>query len=311
MGGGVSVGTGTDLTSSPVEPGAAGFVRLQNRTILLSTDPRGGDRGPKLDLEFAAQASLHGRNHGETPMELKPSSPEPNQGVKKKRRQPGRPAKTEPAVTPAKLETIAQGYLMGKTLRMISDEVGVSHEAIRYHLNRHIRPSFAANTQRTLAELLAELRLVAACAWSEYERSRMNTTQQSTTIKTAPVSSRKSAKFKVVERTIKKQRSKSQSEWLRVIRECMELEDRLLGYSKNYQPPEPEGLRYAGCDPEEVNAQMLVRLAAAIEKRRETFGVDADGKALFPNEGVTPIPHDFERLLDNKEPAERGSHSPK
>ncbi len=75
-------------------------------------------------------------------------------------------------VTPEVLETIAKGFLCGKTLREIGREVGINHNTVDYHLEKTIRPVWREHIRDDLKEDLAKVALIEREAWKRYRVSQ-------------------------------------------------------------------------------------------------------------------------------------------
>jgi hypothetical protein len=187
--------------------------------------------------------------------------------TKSTKRKPGRPRDLERPLPPERLEELENKWLKGWSHRRLAARFGVTEGAIRHHLRHTVVPAFQETLWHTKQVKLRQLRLITRRAWQEF-----HSTADSEVIETIKeVLSQKGRKVKL--RTLRRKLPERKSAWLTVILDCIREECRILGhYAKDKREVELKTsgeLRYAGRSVSDVDREMLAKLVAAIEERRE------------------------------------------
>lgn len=201
------------------------------------------------------------------------ASPPSQVGTPSASRGPGRPPKDDPVVTPEILQKIAELHLMGRRIREIAREVGVSHETVRYHLEHTVRPWLAANVVRKRDDILGEIDLMRRLIWREMLAELNDDGERLVQLRETTVddlSSDSPVRRKVTERVTRRRRREDVLPWVRALVGCMELEAKLTGLSSPKEAaPDRHELRWAGVEPEKIQNEMVRLLATRIKELQE------------------------------------------
>lgn len=195
----------------------------------------------------------------------------------KPRKRPQRPKAVgkRDKLTPAAIVRIHRQWLQGNPVAGLADEYGVTRGRV-YQVVHEFQGLLVADNQRTRDDILSELAMVRSVAWRKFQESESPITEErvESVFGWEPVKDKKTGKETLKEGVQKKlvtivRKRTGESQWLEIVRWAIEQECRIRGIYQQDVVSSDIGLRYAGSDPEEIDDQMVARMAAAIAKRRE------------------------------------------
>ena len=183
-----------------------------------------------------------------------------------KRRRPGRPRRSNRPVSPAKLSKIGGLWLTGHSYTEIGELIGVSRQAVSYHVDKTLKPMWKAGVQRTLGEELAKIRVLEQTGWRQFRSKEPVETHE----ELRHALSEGGVEGKLVERVTKTVRRCNQKAWLEVVQWCIEQRCKILGYYGSDEVKHEHGgeLRVAGMTASQVNEDMLKRVTKIVKERK-------------------------------------------
>ncbi len=180
------------------------------------------------------------------------------------RRKPGRPRHDEVAITPEKLQAMAEMYLRGQTLNAIARALGVNPGTVKDHLERHLRPMWVQEQVVRAEEELAKVSVVERVAWEKFTASSEPVTREM-------VREELTKTGKVAKKTIEMVRTKRTGEvvWLDIVKWAIEFRCKLTGLMiDRHEIKHSGGIRLAGQAPDEFDKNTMGLLLERIAERR-------------------------------------------
>ena len=84
------------------------------------------------------------------------------------KRRPGRPRKSESPLTPQKLALLNKLFLCGVPQKQIGAVIGISQQAVSYHIQNSLRPLWKEGIKLDRDHLIAEIENLKREAWEQY-----------------------------------------------------------------------------------------------------------------------------------------------
>lgn len=145
------------------------------------------------------------------------------------------------------------------------------HNRTIYRLrDRRIRPMLREMAKRPLEDIMGEITEIRRVAWKGYQATLAGLTEE--TVETALDEAKKGGKISeiMVKKVIRKLPNNTATAWLAVIQWCADFEAKIYGH---YAPTKSQvaiqgDFRVAGYSPDQINAENLAKLDAAIRQNR-------------------------------------------
>jgi len=183
-----------------------------------------------------------------------------------RKRRPGRPPAGQRLIGPGELHRVAKLWGEGHPVLAIAEELGVSEGTIRGHIARHVLPAWREDLQTAKREQLAKLGHIERVAWAKFHESEGPQTRDQ--IKRAL--SEKGVGLVEVERVATTISRTGEATWLSVVQWVHEQVCKIHGLyaaSKVQMSSGDDEFRVAGATVEQVDKEMLARLARLIRER--------------------------------------------
>lgn len=203
----------------------------------------------------------------------------PSEGPGKRR--PGRPKRSQRAVTPEVLEEISLALLHGQSCLATAKRLEIDESTVRHYRDKVLRPQWEAEAQAQRGMQLAKIDRLEAFAWDRLYASTKPMRRKQIRQAVADVIKGKRGAGKadgtkgdrdleIVERVMGSVTKIGEACWAQIIEWCGDYRARVFGY---YAPTkhmlELNELRVAGPDPEAVDEGMLERLMQKVRERQE------------------------------------------
>jgi DNA-binding transcriptional ArsR family regulator len=181
-------------------------------------------------------------------------------------RRAGRPKRSERAIGPKQLDTIASMYLQHATISEIAAALKVAHSTVRHHLDTHVKPTWAAEARKDLHAELARVALIEKTAWERFHASQKPQTKRQIRKELADAGGDE----KIIEKILTRTTRTGEVAWIQVVQWCLEFRARIFGHfaPSKYQVESAGEFRVAGATATEITEQMLARLQERMEERR-------------------------------------------
>ena len=180
------------------------------------------------------------------------------------KRKRGRPKKNDAAVTPEKLEIIADLWLRGKSYRSIAEEIGVDEKTVRHHLNAKIKPVWREEINSELHVEMAKVAKIEQVAWECFANSQDDETRE--TVKERLIEA--TANLELAEKITSKLKREGSTAWMTVIQWCIDWRAKVAGtYSAT--KIDVGDYRVAGKATADVDNEMMTRLADLVADRHK------------------------------------------
>ena len=146
----------------------------------------------------------------------------------------GRPKRTAPVITPAKLEMIGIMFLQAVPVSVIAERLSVATNAIHHHLDTTLRPRWRARATERFDEELAKVEYLEQVAWERFHESQKpESHEQLRHALSEPDADGKTADPKLVERVVKTITRTGESCWLDIVRWCRDYFAKVHGFYKS------------------------------------------------------------------------------
>lgn len=183
---------------------------------------------------------------------------------------PGRPKKGERVVTPEILQKMSRLFLQGRTRLEIAVEIDVAEGTVSHHLDATIKPLWRNSIQWDAAIEVARADEIIRLAFEGYHRSVRDKLEEREKQRARKAAKGNEAMEQIVEKALVKSARDGDKGWLELVLAAMDFKAKVKGgYAPKRLNVKLDGeLRVAGMTPEQVEQQMLGRIAELITERR-------------------------------------------
>jgi hypothetical protein len=170
-------------------------------------------------------------------------------------------------IGPAELQEIRTLVLQAKgpaeiALRLTEAGTPITKQGVHYWIKNVIRPEIEREAKTTVHIEVAKLNLIESEAWDRFRANGTDEVVDETAehlINGGIIGLRK---------IVKKARPEA-AVWLQTVLDCIDKRCRILGYYSATRVDHEVGFRVAGMTPDEVDQEMLERLAKRLEEQRQ------------------------------------------
>jgi hypothetical protein len=196
------------------------------------------------------------------------------------KRKAGRPKRKEQPVTPEKIEQIGELWATGHTREEIGTVIGISRQAVDYHIQRTIKPLWEKSVLVSMGEALAEIDALKRVAWRQFRSDGAAETREQITQQVLEEPSSTEIKLETIEKALTQVKRPGQVAWLHIVQWCIEQRSKMLGhYAPKHHQIDQGTFRVAGMTRDEVNTSMIELLLEKVEEGRQyTEALRASGR---------------------------------
>ncbi len=195
------------------------------------------------------------------------------------KRKAGRPQKR--LVTPEMVERIARLWFQGWTHREIGRAVGgISGATVEYHLDKTIKPMWAAGAALDVQTELAKVAYLERIAWQKFWQSSNPEIRKKIAKRACHSRDKQPVKdeleaagvpLELIERSVTKITKVGEPAWLEIVKWCCDYRAKIGGLyaAQRHEISTQTDIRVAGMRPEEFDQETFVLLLQRIEERRQ------------------------------------------